>query len=168
MRSWRIVVITISSRSQIWKQVDVILMKGNLETHLEHFHEFYRVVFVITQCIILICFSNIALISGFDQCRESRKFNILCHLVHLVISQLKMFFASPAVKGRVLWIRVCLSKRFLVSFFPKAQLGVKDPCCVFRDMARFFFKKSFWPKNRKNKSEMDLRTWIGLSMIECW
>ena len=165
MRSWKIVVIKINSRSQIWKQVDGILMKGNLETHLEHFHEFYRAVFVITQCIILICFSNIALISGFDQCRESRKFNILCHLVHLVISQLKMFFASPAVKGRVLWIRVCSSKRFLVSFFPKAQLGVKDPCCVFRDIARFSLKNLSGPKTGKQVRNGPT---IGLSMIECW
>ena len=125
MRSWRIVVVKISSRSQIWKQVDVILMKGNLETHLEHFHEFYRVVFVITQCIILICFSNIALISGFDQCRESRKFNILCHLVHLVISQLKCFLHPQLWREGSYELGSVRPKDFLSHFSLKLSLELR-------------------------------------------
>ena len=70
------------------------------------------------------------------------------------------FFGQPVVARRVLWIRVCssfhpsnfvrkFSRDWLISLFFETQHGVRAPCVLVRDRARFFEKNIFSQKWEK-------------------
>ena len=59
-----------SHKSETGAKVDGILTDWNLEKYQERLHRFYRTTIVIIQ-YILVCFSNLALISNSEQSSEA-------------------------------------------------------------------------------------------------
>ena len=81
-----------------------------------------------------------------------------------------IFIGPPAVAGRVLWIRVRPSVFPSGSFlgigslvFSETQHGVRGPCLVVRDRARFFRKNLFAPKMGKMGQKQGF-----LNLLENW
>ena len=55
-------------------------MNSNLETYQECLHELYRTIIVVIQYVVLLCFSDITLMSSLCQHNEALMFNILYYL----------------------------------------------------------------------------------------
>ena len=60
-----------SHKSETGAKVDEIITDWNLEKYQERLHRFYRTIIVIIQYDILVCFSNLALISNSEQSSEA-------------------------------------------------------------------------------------------------